>query len=157
MHSICGSICQRLLLSTRESGFAFWGERERLLAVDRLKWSWGELFITPLPLVKQYCKIMKSSPRASQAGFPGELLKALLQISNGKAWGNVTQWNRWNCQLWMLLYETPSSQLKFLQTFLMFPVLCYRELRWTGYRYGMCIMFNQSSDAQQCSSWPVLL
>ncbi len=43
------------------SGFAAWGEQEWLLPIAHLKWSWGELFIALLPLVKQYYKILKSS------------------------------------------------------------------------------------------------
>ena len=39
---------------TTNAGFAFWGEREQLLAITRLKWwSKGELFIDRLPLLKQ--------------------------------------------------------------------------------------------------------
>ena len=50
----------------RTAGFTFWGEQERLLVIAHLKWSWGELLIARLPLVKQYCKIMKSFHRAFQ-------------------------------------------------------------------------------------------
>ncbi len=64
------------------SAFLRWARRERSLAIAHLEWCWGELFIAHLPLVKQYCKIMKSSPRAllehPRRAFPANLKRQSL-------------------------------------------------------------------------------